>query len=776
MKISCPACNANYRLPDDRVQGKNRIFKIACKRCGAEIRVRGVETPEEIGRTTLPFALDLPESAAVAQAPAQIWFAGMQGRQVGPMSEAEMLDHIGAKRLNAEDLVWRKGFSAWTPAREVPPFDEHVLAASDESGNAAAPAARKRSPRRAQTLELSAAMIELLVKLDGQQSAEPDSGAGPAVEPPELPPLDADVPTLQTPAARAPSPAGVAGDPQVLPELDQVATLVSAVPKTDAALPELPTKDSGKGQASVRIGGKPNVKVDAADGDEPPPAPARTSGAQPAAKAAAAAVEARDSSIRIRLPDEPTANKDRTRPTDNKVALPGQTPKTEMRGGTRTSEPKPAAKGDDKALSTGRPSGIGPATSGSGAMRSAAASTTPGVKLPTKSSGGPMISIVIGVVLAVAIVAVVWSMGGKSDAPGTVTDPAPDANVTAAAADIGPPVAAPVPPPPAVVAAVEPIAAPDANAATPAADTQVAQAEDVVVVAAVDRADAAAKASEAKLAAGKAEAEKAAAAKADAERNAKSAQDNAEKTAKDKADKAAAEKAAAEKREEDRKAAKASKEASDASKRDSDKQKKEEAAQKKAEAAQKALADKAERERKQEEDKAKSQNSKQAAEEKRKAAEEQKKAAADKKSEDLAKKKAADQAKKDAEDAAKQAKQTKKPAMSDDDVEELLRKHDKTKGGDEEGMSQAQVAEVGKKATKSVANCYLLHAEDPNEDTIKVQIMVNSSGSVERATVMGKHGANKSMAGCIADAVKKLVFPTSSGSSKKYTLAYRVGG
>jgi predicted Zn finger-like uncharacterized protein len=64
MKITCPACNASYRLPDDRVQGKNKIFKIACKRCSAEIRVRGVETPEEVGRTTLPFALDLPTATA----------------------------------------------------------------------------------------------------------------------------------------------------------------------------------------------------------------------------------------------------------------------------------------------------------------------------------------------------------------------------------------------------------------------------------------------------------------------------------------------------------------------------------------------------------------------------------------------------------------------------------------------------------------------------------------------------------------------------------------
>ncbi|MBI5608248.1 MAG: AgmX/PglI C-terminal domain-containing protein, partial [Deltaproteobacteria bacterium] len=94
----------------------------------------------------------------------------------------------------------------------------------------------------------------------------------------------------------------------------------------------------------------------------------------------------------------------------------------------------------------------------------------------------------------------------------------------------------------------------------------------------------------------------------------------------------------------------------------------------------------------------------------------------------------------------------------------------------EAGLSQQQVSAIGEKAKKKVANCYLLNADDPVEDTIKVQVLVNASGQIERATVLGKHGANKPMAQCIADEVRKLVFPTGSGASKKYTLPFRVGG
>ena len=59
MKIKCPACSAAYRIPDDRIRGKNKVFRVGCKRCGAEIRVRGMATDEDQGRQTMPFAIGL---------------------------------------------------------------------------------------------------------------------------------------------------------------------------------------------------------------------------------------------------------------------------------------------------------------------------------------------------------------------------------------------------------------------------------------------------------------------------------------------------------------------------------------------------------------------------------------------------------------------------------------------------------------------------------------------------------------------------------------------
>ena len=167
MKITCPACNASYRLPDEKIQGKNRIFKINCKRCGAEIRVRGVETADEAGRTTLPFALS--EGVPTPAAPAPVWFCGIDGKQVGPLTQGEVSDHIMAGRLGPEDLVWRKGFEAWKPVRTVAPFEDLVAG----SPATAAAGVHGRAPRRAQTLELSSAMIELLVKLDNQGTEAP---------------------------------------------------------------------------------------------------------------------------------------------------------------------------------------------------------------------------------------------------------------------------------------------------------------------------------------------------------------------------------------------------------------------------------------------------------------------------------------------------------------------------------------------------------------------------------------------------------------------------
>ncbi|MCB9739597.1 MAG: zinc-ribbon domain-containing protein [Deltaproteobacteria bacterium] len=272
MKISCPACGANYKIPDEKVQGKNRVFKVGCKKCGAEIRVRGVATEADAGRTTMPFQMDMPEAAPTT--PQRVWFAGIEGKQVGPLTEAEVQEHIGAGRLKADDLVWRKGFGAWTPVREVAPFQEKVAEVS--GGASAEPVAKRKSPRRAQTLELSAAMIELLVKLDAQGDGG-EGGEGEA-EPPALPAggdvaliaEEADVDEEPPPVAKAavtsaataaaeppPVPASEDADPPPVPGAESDAPPAVPTGKRKAGVVALPgkaeAKASGQDEAATRV-------------------------------------------------------------------------------------------------------------------------------------------------------------------------------------------------------------------------------------------------------------------------------------------------------------------------------------------------------------------------------------------------------------------------------------------------------------------------------------------------------------------------------------------
>ena len=37
MNITCDSCNARYTIPDEKVTGEGRVFKVPCKQCGAEI-------------------------------------------------------------------------------------------------------------------------------------------------------------------------------------------------------------------------------------------------------------------------------------------------------------------------------------------------------------------------------------------------------------------------------------------------------------------------------------------------------------------------------------------------------------------------------------------------------------------------------------------------------------------------------------------------------------------------------------------------------------------
>src|SRR3954451_12966249 len=50
----------------------------------------------------------------------QIWYVGVNGRSVGPLTEAGLGGLAARGQLRRDSLIWRDGWPAWTPADGVP--------------------------------------------------------------------------------------------------------------------------------------------------------------------------------------------------------------------------------------------------------------------------------------------------------------------------------------------------------------------------------------------------------------------------------------------------------------------------------------------------------------------------------------------------------------------------------------------------------------------------------------------------------------------------------
>jgi predicted Zn finger-like uncharacterized protein len=117
MKIGCDACGARYSIADEKIAG--RTFKIRCKKCSGVVVVRG----------------DMIVAAADATAPEGPWHALVHGEAQGPMSAAQVASMLEDGLLDPESLVWREGFEAWRPLRDV-----HELAPSPWASDRTTPA------------------------------------------------------------------------------------------------------------------------------------------------------------------------------------------------------------------------------------------------------------------------------------------------------------------------------------------------------------------------------------------------------------------------------------------------------------------------------------------------------------------------------------------------------------------------------------------------------------------------------------------------------------
>ena len=181
MQFTCESCKANLQIADEKVRGKRLIVR--CKRCGVQIRIvdpalkgqpaspapaapaatggaPAVRTPTgPIARAPAPArpsdtestrAMDSevlekalraskapdaapPQAAPPRSAPpppppretpaprdAPSWFAMIQGKQVGPMSHAEIALKASAGQVGPRTYLWKEGMDSWIRAKDVP--------------------------------------------------------------------------------------------------------------------------------------------------------------------------------------------------------------------------------------------------------------------------------------------------------------------------------------------------------------------------------------------------------------------------------------------------------------------------------------------------------------------------------------------------------------------------------------------------------------------------------------------------------------------------------
>lgn len=139
MKLICESCQTRYSISDEKVRGKNKVFKIKCRSCGETIVVKGTDTD------ALAAAGDADDDDApttIAPAPAGMdddaegaddgWYVVVAGEQVGPLTKGAVLQHLAEGEIDDSSFVWRQGFDDWKKLSDVEAFRH--LAASAPGG------------------------------------------------------------------------------------------------------------------------------------------------------------------------------------------------------------------------------------------------------------------------------------------------------------------------------------------------------------------------------------------------------------------------------------------------------------------------------------------------------------------------------------------------------------------------------------------------------------------------------------------------------------------
>ena len=96
MKVACEGCGAKYAIPEDKIQGAGRTFKITCRQCGAPIVIKGIGDGSE----------------------SKWYFAVGRDRQ-GPVSATDLAKKVEEGSLTLESLAWCQGMDGWVAISQI---------------------------------------------------------------------------------------------------------------------------------------------------------------------------------------------------------------------------------------------------------------------------------------------------------------------------------------------------------------------------------------------------------------------------------------------------------------------------------------------------------------------------------------------------------------------------------------------------------------------------------------------------------------------------------
>lgn len=95
-------------------------MRYLCPNCGAEME------PDPNRASTRVYDLDSlrskleEERKAASSHAAQVWYVGVEGRSVGPLTLVGLEGLAARGSLRRSSLVWRDGWAAWVAAEAVP--------------------------------------------------------------------------------------------------------------------------------------------------------------------------------------------------------------------------------------------------------------------------------------------------------------------------------------------------------------------------------------------------------------------------------------------------------------------------------------------------------------------------------------------------------------------------------------------------------------------------------------------------------------------------------